>query len=210
MVDVTTFPDIDDMVRKIRECDLCKINPDGKMPFIFKGEKPFILVISEGSPSEVWKGDIGRQNWAEGDLYTKKGGIPGELCDWLGLERSDFEEWVFWIQRRNCWSQEAVDAVMKRCSENYINEAIRLIDPEIIILLGGHASDFFGFHGSVKSRIALRRSNPKLPVIGKSREVFVLYHPSWRTKKYRKGSENYQAASEIGKLIMDIARSKVH
>ena len=109
------------------------------------------------------------------------------LLKWLSTENrqmtgQDAERLFFWIQRSNCCLQsnttdkvpsEVINRVYPRCSKRYIERAIDIIKPRIILSLGGHASWWFNPGKSLKDVVG----NEKY-MKHRGYDYFALAHPS--------------------------------
>ncbi|MEM3586667.1 MAG: hypothetical protein QXO71_05020 [Candidatus Jordarchaeaceae archaeon] len=95
------------LVEEIRGCEDCKTdryNEKGtkRIPFVYKGSDPKILVVSEMPSKWAWGKNVGL-SWKEGRLFLRgRRGIDYKLCKWLGVSEDLFKEKIFWVQRANC------------------------------------------------------------------------------------------------------------
>jgi hypothetical protein len=180
--------EIDEFVDEIRQCRFCRTDSaDGlRTPFVYSSADPDILVVSEMPPFSAWKEDIGAL-WAKHDLFTRSTkGAPHTLCEWLELDRNEATNRFFWIQRSNCTVSVGKSFVFQHCSSRFLGRAVELVKPQLILILGGSAAEyFFQFDkvGDVMGQIMAFREH----------DCIVLYHPSPAAGKWHKRPEQLKS-----------------
>lgn len=185
IVDVKGFLlEIEGFLKDIRQCLFCRADMTnrGGTPFVYGSANPDIMVVSEMPPGSAWKEDIGAL-WAKEDLFAARAtGAPHRLCQWLGIDQNAAKRRFMWIQRANCTVTIGKRFAFQHCSSKYIDRAIDLIKPKLILILGRVAAEYFFPFGKTKE------------VMGKTKnyrgyECIVLYHPSRAAQKYQHRAE---------------------
>lgn len=191
---------------EVRSCRDCKTVPCEVAahctPFVYGTPSSDILVISENPPVEPWREDIGR-SWKQTLNVTKDGkGVQSKIARWLDvIETADRR--FFWIQRANCFVIKDFGLAYKRCSRKFLHRAISLVNPKLIITLGGiAASYFFRFHSLKKlTKRCIDKEGCRAEVGGWEYEFVPFSHPSWRADKWRiDNSELHDGIVELAKI----------
>jgi uracil-DNA glycosylase len=197
---------IEDFCKEVRECRDCVVLEE-RTPFVYGGRvgdtsyEPKVLVVSQVPPPSAWKEDIGK-HWAEGDLFatTKKVkvGAPHTLCfDWLEKDENWAKDHLFWIQRTNCAAiRERLAS--KHCSDKFLNRAMELVKPRLILILGRCAAEYF-FH--------FRKLSDIMGQVRKYQErhdCIVLYHPSPAAGNWHKQREHEESLQLARQRINDL------
>jgi len=200
MMTISKKDRIDELLKEIRDC---RPKPE-YMPVVYSAEDPDILIVSEGPPKTAWKGDLGKKwrtstGWKKNVASTSK-----DLISWLELTADDAAKRLFWIQRANCYfppGKQRADA-FKRCSGKYLQRAIRVVDPDVIIALGKSASKwFFQFHHLYE--IVGNKERITYSLDGKKYPCFALLHPSSLNRRHLKEYKDEQnRALELIKTII--------
>jgi uracil-DNA glycosylase len=190
----------------VRSCDFCFRNASEKerrgkgTPLVYGGTDPKVLVVSEMPPRSVWQDneDIGKR-WKERELFatTKKvkHGAPHTLCeDWLEIRDKDLKNCFFWIQRANCpVERERKRFAFRNCSSRFLDRAVDLVNPGLILILGRVAAEhFFDF----------RKLSDMMGQVHKYQESYdciVLYHPSPANKFRYQHCKRHQDSVALAK-----------
>jgi uracil-DNA glycosylase len=228
-LDIQASDKLAELCKEVRRCDFCFRNTSVKekgIPLVYGGREgdknydPKVLVVSEMPPSSAWekreeenREDLGAR-WAKGQLFapTKRvpqGGAPETLREWLGKGEDWALSQLFWIQRANCPVESY--GVRKRfafqhCSSRFLDRAVKLVKPELILTLGGEAAEYFiPEKGKLKTLMDSQvRGVPYQypPHNDKPCDCIVLYHTSRRNKALRQ--------SKLHKASVDLAKRRIN
>jgi uracil-DNA glycosylase len=202
--------DIRDLCDEIRKCTFCFDTPPELVPFVYLGADPKVLVVSEIPAVRAWEQDIGA-SWERGELFAplkndkkkESKGAPHTLCKWLGKDESWARSQLFWIQRANCVVPGKRFA-FQHCSGKFLDRAIDLVQPRLILILGGVAAEFF-CRRSFKKLSELMGQAQKYVLNEKSYNCVVLYHTSRRITKLRKSNKLHNDSVKLARqMIMQL------
>jgi uracil-DNA glycosylase len=176
-------------LKEIRECKVaCQEVKVKRTPVVYSADDPKIMIVSEVPPFTPWANGLGDE-WASGALGIPEGTryTSATLLKWLSTKErqmtgKDAEKLFFWIQRSNCNLQDGpkygvpgkvIHRVYTRCSEAYIERAIDVVKPRVILSLGGHASWWFNPGKTLKEVVG----NKKYTTY-RGYNYYALAHPS--------------------------------
>ena len=151
-------------------------------PFVYSSVNPDIMVVSEMPPGSAWKEDIGAL-WARKDLFAASAtGAPHKLCEWVGIDQSEARRRLFWIQRANCTVSVGKRFAFQHCSGKFLDRAMDIVKPKLIIILGRVAAEYFFQFGKIKEVMGEVKTY-------RGYECVVLYHPSRAARKWQYKAE---------------------
>jgi len=190
--------EIEEFLKEVRQCRFCRTDPTNRTPFVYSSADPGILVVSEMPPLSAWKANIGRY-WEERDLFARRTkGAPHKLCEWLEIERNKAKDMFFWIQRANCAVTIGKSFAFQHCSSKFLDRAIDLIKPKLILVLGRVAAEyFFQFTERVKSMMGQIISY-------RGYDCIVLYHPSPAAGKWQHKPEQEKSIKLARRKINEV------
>ena len=180
--------DISDLLREIRQCRFCFSEQEGeaRTPFVYSPANPDIVVVSEMPSTAAWEKDMGSL-WARGDLFGgRTRGAPHKLCQWLEMDQNEASNRFFWIQRANCAISIGKRFAFQHCSAKFLDRAIDLVDPRIVLILGRFAAEYFFKFRDTKEVMGEVRTYEGSQV---PHDCIVLTHPSQAAQKYQKRPE---------------------
>jgi uracil-DNA glycosylase len=201
------------LLKEIRECKIaCKEVKVKRTPLVYSAEDPKVMIVSEVPPFDAWNNGLGDE-WASGTLSIPEGTryTSATLLKWLStperpMTGEDAEKLFFWIQRSNCCLQECtkdkppkevINRVYPRCSKEYIERAIDIVKPRVILSLGGHASWWFNPGKALKDVVG----NEKYTKY-RGYDYFALAHPSPQSFWPGKYPELHKRSLELVKPII--------
>ncbi|TET12375.1 MAG: hypothetical protein E3J86_00320 [Candidatus Thorarchaeota archaeon] len=199
-------------LNEIRNCHRpqCKLIPcvagERCTPFVYGKTTSDILVVSEVPQNRAWSDNKGAM-W-KGTLNVTQEGIDIQsmVSQWLDIV-PEAEERFFWIQRANCAIVKA-DRIptFQRCSRLYLSRAVELVDPKLIVTLGGHAANFF-YHsaGTLRDLLEIWTQGRLKPKKHQSYDIIPFYHPSGRAGVHRLKPDNLV----LHEKIVEMAREKI-
>jgi uracil-DNA glycosylase len=115
-----------------------------------------------------------------------KRGAPPMLTKWLGFSKADADRRFFWIHRANCFPAKDQGKIRTHCSDKFIDKAINLVRPKVIITLGKTAASYFSKVKSLKGFVKKSLDQGlTFSIGGKTYPVVPFSHPSWRADKWR-------------------------
>jgi len=125
--------EIEDLKSSIRECNDCEIQ-EWHTPCVFGSQDSKILIVSERPPKGEYEKELGKQ-MAEGTLEKEP-----RFCqkNWLDISGHFSPKHFFWIHRANCFSD-----YYEQCSCKFLEKAIRLVRPKLMLIFGGVAAEYF-------------------------------------------------------------------
>lgn len=159
---------IKDFIEKVRACKKCM--PDVE-PLIAGSSNSKIFVVSERPPDKKTHEEFGK--------YWKKDGLIPVFgaCTMLGIVDELNTKNFFWMHTANCYKGK-----QKKCSENFLEDGIRLVNPKLILIFGKDAAHFFFPTKKFKDVIGLGKWDKY--------DCAVLPHFSSAARKWHKTYEN--------------------
>lgn len=206
------------LLKDIQECkEDCKEVKVKRTPLVYSADDPKVMIVSEVPPFTPWVGGLGDE-WASGILGIPEGTryMSATLLKWLSTpERSmtgkDAEKLFFWIQRSNCCLQDSttdkvpksvINRVYPRCSGFYIERAIDIVRPRVIISLGGHASWWFKPGKALKDVVGNKKHTTH-----RGYDYYALAHPSPRSRWPSQYPEKHnQSLKFVRPIIAELLR----
>ena len=184
---------LNSFLKKVRSCRKCDTEPCEAAkkctPFIYGKPTSDILVISENPPKTPWRENKGRLWEKTLDVSPEGDSVPSKLARWLDIvEKADVR--LFWIQRANCFPVGSLNATWIYCSNRFLSEAIELVEPSLIITLGGVPASYFRKFRSLKelSRQCLEERGFSVMIGKKESKWLVFSHPSWNGDNWRRAN----------------------
>jgi len=113
--------------------------------------------------------------------------------DWLDVSDAFSPKYFFWIHRANCFSSE-----YDRCSSMFLEKAIRLVEPSLILVFGAVAAGYFFLNSWKRLLDLVRRRDLVYDRQGVFSNCRVLFHWSKETRasSWPKKKPEYQEAKE--------------
>lgn len=199
------------IAEEIQDCNFCKrgIYEDEKQdvrktPLIFVGERPRILVVSDGPPVTAWNGNLGK-DWKQNiSNFEDTKGTGHRLCNFLNVDSKEFTKSMIWIQRRNCWIRHGRDFSYQHCSGLFLDRIIHAADPKIILTLGGIASSYFMRYDDFSKMVGKQTYSFNQ----KDYDLWVLYHPSIRWPDIINSQPYNDSYKMAGKEVLEVIQSE--
>lgn len=149
--------EINRLLDDIRNCKDCPEVIVKKTPLVYSARNPKILIVSETPPFTEWMKNLGEDWRTTLNIPEIKPSTSTNLLNWLSLPDrrvtvEDAENNFFWIQRCNCCIQKSPKdegpekkktRVYLHCSKKYIERAIDIVKPRVILSLGGYSAMWF-------------------------------------------------------------------
>jgi len=138
-----------------------------------------------------------------------KKGTTRELCKLLDI-LDEADQLFFWIQRANCSVDRRRGDVFSHCSGNFIQRAIEVVKPRLVITLGQSATWYFLPFAHISDVVGSRH----VQKVGAVEYTLVpMFHPSKANEASRKHHEvehkkSIAHAKEIIKQIKREAKSE--
>ena len=88
------------------------------------------------------------------------------------------ERLLFWIQRANCHVKKKNKDVYNHCSRKYIQRAISVVEPRMIVALGKDAGKWFFPGKSMTELVGKEKYTRYKDLDNKEHDIFVLFHSS--------------------------------
>jgi len=110
------------------------------MPCVFGSADSKVLFVSQNPPKGEYEG-IGRKPLGEvmaTDRLDCREPAFWKCRDWLALPGAFDPSRFFWIHRANCFG-----GIHKRCSKKFLENAVSLVEPRLMLLFGGVAAGYF-------------------------------------------------------------------
>jgi len=199
------------LLKEIRECEVaCQEVKVKRTPLVYSAEDPKVMIVSEVPPFVPWENGLGDE-WASGTLSIPEGTryTSATLLKWLSTEEHqmtghDAEKLFFWIQRSNCCLQGnkddkvprgVINRVYPRCSREYIERAIDIVKPRLILSLGGHASWWFKPGKALKDVVGNENKH-------RGYDYYALAHPSPNSRWPTQYPEKHKRSLELVRPII--------
>lgn len=188
---------------RISKCQRCP-ELENKVPLLFMPNTHVkIMVVTQGPKGERVSRDkmreVKRDVLSPANIFM----YPFLYTIFNGRFRPDGEiekesSTAYWTHVRKCFMEGEKRRILKRCSEEYLEEEIRIISPKLTIAVGDRAANFFSRFDDDLEKVLrtgleiafLQQENQfyslKAPELGVHASLTVLPHPSGQNARFWK------------------------